>query len=192
MWNAAPQLRVQWFDDLVALEQELVRLEAKQAPENVYTPGARLGPLLRDLRPTVVLGWKGDARFNAVASRLGAVLFRKADDALARRRPVVLCGAVAGSGFRGGLCVAAEHAARIDWKKRKGPWVVFTRSTDAAEILALRKQYGNAHVAVESGTEAIPGLLAAGLKGPEIRRLFGGNFVRLLEQVTKRAAKNAK
>jgi hypothetical protein len=186
LFHAAPQLRVKWFDDLAALEGELTLLEAKDAAENVYAPGAKLGPLLRDLRPTVVLGWKGDPRLNAVASRLGAVLFLTAEPALAQRRPVVVVGDVAGYGFPGGLCVEAEHAARLDLKKRKGPWVVLTRSADAAEILALRKLYGAGHVAVESGPEAVPGLLEAGLKGPEIRRLFGGNFVRLLEQVARK------
>jgi hypothetical protein len=192
LYNAAPRLRVKWFDDLAALEAELTRLEAEKAPENVYTPGARLGPLVRDLRPTVVLGWKGAARLNAVASRLGAVMFLGASAELARRRPVVVTGDVAGYDFPGGLCVEAEHAVRLDLEKRKGPWVVLTRSADASEILALRKRYGPAHVAVASGPEAAPGLLAAGLKGPEIRRLFGGNFMRLLEQVAKKVAKKNK
>jgi hypothetical protein len=186
LWRAAPQLRTKWFDDLAALEEELTRLDAKAAAENVYTPGARLGPLLRDLRPTVVLGWKGDPRFNAVASRLGAVLFVAAEPALAQRRPVVLCGNVTGYDFPGGLCVDAEQAVRLDTKQRKAPWVVLTRSTDAEEILALRRLFGDTHVAVESGPESVPGLLQAGLKPPDIRKLFGGNFVRMLEQLGKK------
>ncbi|MHC4135372.1 MAG: M28 family peptidase [Planctomycetota bacterium] len=186
IWHAAPQLRVTWFDDLAALEEELTRIEAKEAEENVYTPGARLGPLLRDLRPTVVLGWRGDPRFNAVASRLGAVLFITAEPALAQRRPVVVSGDVAGYAFPGGLYVEAEHAPRLNLKNRKAPWVVLTRSADAEEILALRRLYGDTHVAVESGPEAVPGLLSAGLKAPEIRRLFGGNFVRMLEQLGRK------
>jgi hypothetical protein len=186
LWHVSPQLRIRWFDDLAALEAELTRLEAKKAKENVYTHGARLGPLLRDLRPTVVLGWKGDPGLNAVASRLGAVLFVTAEPALARRRPVVVCGDVAGYDFPGGLYVEAEHAARLDLKKRKGPWVVYTNTTSAEEILALRKSYGDTHLAVESGPEAVPGLLEAGLKAHEIHRLFGGNFVRMLEQLGKK------
>ena len=185
LWHDAPQLRVLWFNDLEALDTELVRLEAEDAGRNLYTPGARLGPLLRDLRPTVVLGWKGDPRLNAVASRLGAVMFLRADPALAQRRPVVVCGDVAGYAFPGGLCVEAEHAARLDLKNRKGPWVVLTRSADAKEILALRELYGPAHVAVESGHETVRDLLQAGLEAREIRLLFGGNLVRLLEQVAK-------
>jgi len=186
LWHDAPQLRVKWFDDLVALEAELVRLEKRDAESNLYTPGARLGPLLRDLRPTVVLAWKGDPRLCAVASRLGAVLFVTADPALAKRRPVVVCGDVAGYAFPGGLCVEAEHAARLDLKQRKAPWVVLTRSADAEEIQKLRRLYGDTHVAVESGHETVAGLLEAGLEAPEIRRLFGGNFVRMLEQVAKK------
>jgi hypothetical protein len=186
LWHDAPQLRVKWFDDLVLLEAELVRLEKKDAESNLYTPGARLGPLLRDLRPTVVLAWKGDPRLNAVASRLGAVMFVTADPALANRRPVVVCGDVAGYAFPGGVCVEAEHAARLDLKQRTAPWVVLTRSADAEEIQKLRRLYGDTHVAVESGHETVAALLEAGLKAPEIRRLFGGNFVRLLEQVAKK------
>jgi len=64
--------------------------------------------------------------------------------------------------------------------------VVLTRSTDAEEILALRRLFGDTHVAVESGPESVPGLLQAGLKPRDIRKLFGGNFVRMLEQLGKK------
>ncbi|MHC4549729.1 MAG: M28 family peptidase [Planctomycetota bacterium] len=200
----ADDLEVTWCDDLVAVDRELTRLEQKGAPQNVFASRTTLGPLLRDLRPTVLLGLRGGAatRLCGPAGRMGVLLFapwRGPDPggdlaglvSLARRRPVVLCpdGApddIALLDFPGGLCVDAREAPRWDWSTRKGPWVVVVRTDDAAQVIALRRSYGDTHLVVVSGHGIVAGLLEAGLKPADVRRLLGGNFVRMLEAVTKK------
>ena len=201
---------VKWFDaDFNAIDAELTRLESKKAPQNLMLPTSKPRPLLNDLRPTVVLGIRGHAAVDIFrpARRLGVLMYapylgdreRKSLAELGRQEVIVYLGGApldldpaAVAALPAPLLIPSKQAAlwRTALSKRKHPWLAVKRLESADEILALREALGAAHVLLvpgEADPAAVVGeLLAAGLKPAQIKRLLGGNFLRMLEGLTRK------
>ncbi len=220
-------LFVRWFDgDFNALDAELTRREAQPNDETPpLLPGSLPTTPLEDLRPTSLLGLRGDAAtvLHRPARRLGVGLFAPwmgatrevaVDDLvqLSRVKPLVLCmegapGEVDPAGLHVPLLLPAAHAERHapGLKERDIGWVAYLRlapgdaaAAVATELLRLRELLGPEHLIVVPGDSADPAwaaraptltaelaqaLLDGGLKPVQLKQLFGGNFVLLLERV---------
>ena len=197
-------LRVHWTRDPLELDGILEQLEEEDAPVNHYAyRGRKLGALLHDLKPTVVLGLRGAMTLplSNLSSRLGVMVFSPSKGPLARLAKITTKEryAVVGldrlaletdiAGFPGGLFVGAEHAPAWEARlaTRKGPWVVIVDAGDPAAVLDASKRYGGDHVLAvqrpgfDDPGKAIEPLLDAGLDAKAISMLLGGNFIRMLE-----------
>ncbi len=222
-------LHVRWFDgDFNEIDAELTRREAQPNDETPpLLPGSLPTTPLEDLRPTSLLGLRGDAAstLHRPARRLGVGLFApwlgatrevSVDDLveLSKSSPLIVCmegvpGEVDPSGLHAPLLLPAAHAQRhaSALRERDIGWVAYRRLSpldDAASVaqslMELRDLLGAEQVIVVPGDCADPAwaaraptltaelareLLGKGLRPVQLKQLFGGNFVLLLERLKR-------
>lgn len=196
LWNDAPvvdllgkspaRVSVKWFEGeagsvLASLDAELTRLEAKGAPVALYMRGKRIGPLLNELRPTAILGVRGDAY---ALRRMGVTVFAPPSGAPPPPRDVIawLPDDADPSSFPGPILLPAERALRLPGiKERKEPWLAVA-GLDGKVIRDAVTAFGIGRVlVVPDGRDPLPVIAELAMKPQELRALLGGNFVRLLE-----------
>lgn len=196
LWNDAPvvdllgkapaRVTVKWFEGapgamLASLDAELLRLEAEGAPQALFTRGRKIGSLLNELRPTAILGVRGDAY---ALRRMGVTVFEPPPGAPPPPKDAVAWVPHEGdpSSFPGPILLPAERARTLPaLKERKEPWLAVA-GLDAKEIRDAVAAFGIARVlVVPDGRDPLPVIAELAMKPQELRALLGGNFVRLLE-----------